>query len=313
MQFQVGPDTYYGTFTVPTSGTGPFPAVLLFSGSGPTDRDGNSSLIAGKVDSHLIIAHALAEAGVASLRYDKLFSGKTGVATHAKDASTIGYDHQLKVAQAALDDLKARPEVDPKRVGLLGHSEGGLTALALAQTNQPAAVALIAPMSKAYLTTIQGQIDAQYDRAAVAGAMSSVDAKAAKSELAAILGEIKSKGTVPAKMRPELKPLFAPVNLHFLHTVSAYDPAQLIAQLPATMPILLVAAQRDIQVLPADVERLGKAGNRPVKVIAKANHVFKHVEKPAANPVDDYGNPNLPFAEEARLAIVGFFKSSFGL
>ena len=113
MQFQVGPDTYYGTFTVPTSGTGPFPAVLLFSGSGPTDRDGNSSLIAGKVDSHLIIAHALAEAGVASLRYDKLFSGKTGVATHAKDASTIGYDHQLKVAQAALDDLKARPEVGP--------------------------------------------------------------------------------------------------------------------------------------------------------------------------------------------------------
>ena len=313
LSFPNGKDTYYGTLTLPTGGQSPYPAVLLFSGSGPTDRDGNTRLIPGKVDSHLVLAHALAEGGIASFRYDKLFSGKTGMATHAKDYGTIGYDNQLNGAQAAYHLLQARPEVDPKRMGLLGHSEGGLTALCLAQKDQPVAVALLAPLSRPYLGTLKAQIDAQYDRAAAAGALTSKEAAAGKAELAAILEQLKAKGTVPAKIRPEFQPLFLPANLRFLHTVSAYDPAAMIAQLPATMPVLLLAGERDIQVLPVDVQALAKAGGRTCTVVAKANHVFKLVEKPGPNPVDDYGNSKLPFAEEARKAVVSFFCKSFGI
>lgn len=121
-----GPVTpLHGTLTVP-QGNGPFPAVLFLSGSGTHDRHG----IAGEIDigTHEIMDH-LAETGYVGLRYDTRGAGKTRMGA---DALEQGFLSIVADAQAALEYFKGRPEVDCKRIFLIGHSQGGSVALALA-------------------------------------------------------------------------------------------------------------------------------------------------------------------------------------
>jgi uncharacterized protein len=86
VNWQLDSTTVYGTFVRPT-GPGPFPAVVMVAGSGPTDRDWNSPLLPGSNGSARLLAEALAQAGIASLRYDKRAAGP-----HAREnmAALIG-------------------------------------------------------------------------------------------------------------------------------------------------------------------------------------------------------------------------------
>src|SRR6266700_5970174 len=72
--WSLGETTVYGTLVKPV-GPGPFPAVVMVAGSGPTDRDWNSPLLPGTNGSARLLAEAFARAGIASLRYDKRASG----------------------------------------------------------------------------------------------------------------------------------------------------------------------------------------------------------------------------------------------
>src|SRR5215471_1646426 len=74
VNWQLDETTMYGTLVRPP-GPGPFPAVVMVAGSGPTDRDWNSPLLPGTNGSARLLAEALAQAGIASLRYDKRASG----------------------------------------------------------------------------------------------------------------------------------------------------------------------------------------------------------------------------------------------
>src|SRR5207248_9678945 len=74
IDWRLGSTSIYGTLVRP-SGPGPFPAVVMVAGSGPTDRDWNSPLLPGPNGSARLLAEALAGAGIASLRYDKRASG----------------------------------------------------------------------------------------------------------------------------------------------------------------------------------------------------------------------------------------------
>lgn len=122
-----------GSLVLPP-GDGPFPAALFISGSGPQDRD--ETLAAHKP--FLVIADALARAGVASLRLDD--RGVGGSDGRLRDATV-----QILAADAAkaLEFLRARPEIDPSRVGIIGHSEGGLIGPMTAAA-MPDAVAFLA-------------------------------------------------------------------------------------------------------------------------------------------------------------------------
>jgi pimeloyl-ACP methyl ester carboxylesterase len=107
-----------GTLTLP-SGAGPHPAVVLITGSGPQDRDET-------VASHrpfLVLADHLTRNGIAVLRCDDRGTGKSG----GKFSPAIEPDF-VEDAQAMVAFLRGRPEIDAKRIGLLGHSEGGCIA-----------------------------------------------------------------------------------------------------------------------------------------------------------------------------------------
>lgn len=118
-----------GTLTLP-EGDGPFPAAILITGSGPQDRDET-------IFNHkpfAVWADALTRRGIAVLRYDdRGVAGSTGdfrAATSADFATD---------ADAAFAWLAARPDIDARRIGLIGHSEGGLIAPLMAQEGVPAA------------------------------------------------------------------------------------------------------------------------------------------------------------------------------
>ena len=107
-----------GTLTMPETG-GPFPAVVLVSGSGPQDRDEN-------LEGHkpfLVIADYLTRRGIAVLRYDD-----RGVFQSRGNFATATTEDLASDAQAAVEYLEARQEIDPERIGIVGHSEGGLIA-----------------------------------------------------------------------------------------------------------------------------------------------------------------------------------------
>jgi pimeloyl-ACP methyl ester carboxylesterase len=107
-----------GTLTRPT-GAGPFPAVVLITGSGPQDRD--ETLFGHKP--FAVIADFLSRNGYAILRYDDRGFGKSSGDFGSATSEDFSYD-----AEAALDYLKTRREIEPRRIGFLGHSEGGLIA-----------------------------------------------------------------------------------------------------------------------------------------------------------------------------------------
>lgn len=106
-----------GTLTLP-SGSQPFPAVVLISGAGPSDRDTRSNLA---------LTDHLSSLGIASLRYDKRGIGKSTGSFERATSADFAND-----AISAVEYLKNHPEIDSSQIGLIGHSEGGAIAASVA-------------------------------------------------------------------------------------------------------------------------------------------------------------------------------------
>ena len=121
-----------GTLTLP-SGDAPHAAVVLFSGSGPQDRDGATKTIPG-YRPFAIIAEHLAHNGVAVLRYDD-----RGVGESSGEYIEATEPDFISDAETALRYLAGRKEIESKQVGVLGHSEGCLIAAKVAANNPQAA------------------------------------------------------------------------------------------------------------------------------------------------------------------------------
>ncbi|MBX7219619.1 MAG: alpha/beta fold hydrolase [Blastocatellia bacterium] len=114
--------TLAGTLTLPKKGNKPFPAVVLITGSGPQDRDEDTPPM---LNTHLfrLIADKLSSQGIAVLRCDD-----RGVAKSTGDFSQLTLSDLVADATAQVKYLRSRPDINPKRISVLGHSEGGYVA-----------------------------------------------------------------------------------------------------------------------------------------------------------------------------------------
>ncbi|MFV2062038.1 MAG: alpha/beta hydrolase family protein [Chloroflexota bacterium] len=113
-----------GTLTLPP-GPGPHPLVVLMSGSGPQDRDESLRPLT-TLKPFALIADALTSAGVGVLRYDD-----RGVGGSSGDYAAATVSELASDGRAAIDYARSRDDVDPERIGIFGHSEGGLYAAML--------------------------------------------------------------------------------------------------------------------------------------------------------------------------------------
>lgn len=134
--FQNGDVSLAGTLSIPKEGGKPFPAALIISGSGSQDRDGNP----GTLSLYKLIAEKLSAGGIAVLRHDDRGAGKS-----AMPKTPTSYRDLVNDSKSAVEYLRSRSEIDPDRIVLIGHSEGGTTAAIIASEDPKiAAITLLA-------------------------------------------------------------------------------------------------------------------------------------------------------------------------
>lgn len=316
ISFESGPDTLYGSLMVPGGVTAPAPGVLIISGSGPTDRNGDSPGLPAGTNRHL--AQDLADFGVVSFRYDKIGSGKTGLGTHTMGEG-VDYELFLQEAWDAFDVLAAQPEVDPQRIVVLGHSEGALFALDMAtdETREtgPAGIILAAPASERYLDSLRGQLAGAYADLVAAGQLAEPAEAMLVGELDEAIAEIRETGELTMRLTdPSVGALFGPVNVEFLYQADQRDPRQMATGVPAKMPVLIVHGAKDEQVTTAQVDGLAAAFResghlRMMRMeIADANHIFQ-VVRGEPDLQRDYADRSLPFSPEVEMALREFMSA----
>lgn len=261
VSFRAGGLTVYATYRHPVDDASKVPGVLLIAGSGPTDRNGNSPEIPGTVGTLKALANWFSQDGVATLRYDKLGSGQTGLGPYAHKVASIGVSPYETEAAAALRFLAAQPGVDDQRLGVFGHSEGALYALLLATGHSgkvPAihALGLIEPLSNRYLGLMRIQVDAQLSAQLKAKEITAkVDAEV-KDTLNAAINQLRSSGHVKAGLPYGIGTLLSPSDAVYLYQADKFDPAVLAAALPAHLAVLVSCSNADLQVTCAEVSRV---------------------------------------------------------
>src|SRR5947209_7882045 len=126
--WQLGETSVSGTLVRPV-GPGPFPAVVMVAGSGPTDRDWNSPLLPGSNGSARLIAQALARARIASLRYDKRASGPHVRENMQALIGKMSMQSHVEELAGAVRTLANQEYIRSDRLFALTNSEGTLHAL----------------------------------------------------------------------------------------------------------------------------------------------------------------------------------------
>lgn len=284
--------TLYGTLRTPDDGAST--VVLLVAGSGPTDRDGNNPLGVG-AGTYKLLAEALDEAGIASLRYDKRAIGSSRL----DDASTLAdltFDMYVDDAAALADYLAGEGF---GRVVVAGHSEGALIALCAAQrTGSIAAVVSLAGTAYPIDEVLRIQLARQL-------APARMDLLVEAEE---ILARLRQGERVDMTYRArELQPLFNASVQRFLITQMRHDPQREIRAVAC--PVLVVGGDNALQV-PADhAEALATAQPRARKVVvAGMTHTLKHSDdRTLAGQIRTvYADASLPLAEGLVEPIVAF-------
>ena len=269
------------------------PVALIIPASGPTDRDGNNPLGV-RAASYRLLAQGLAAEGITTVRIDK--RGMFGSASAVPDPNAVTMADYVADTNAWVTSI--RSETGARCVWLIGHSEGGLVALAAArEVEHLCGVVLVAAAGRPLGDVIKSQLRANPANAPLLEA-----ADAAIDALAA--GRRVDVTTLP----PPLTPLFNPAVQDFLISTLSLDPAELVAQ--ARLPVLIVQGGKDIQVAVADAERLKAAHPAATLIILPlANHVLKDV---AGDTLSDnmaaYQAPDLPLAAGLVSGIAGFVR-----
>jgi alpha-beta hydrolase superfamily lysophospholipase len=325
--FHAGGLTIYATYrhpapapaTAPATATGQrkTPAVLLIAGSGPTDRNGNSATLPGPIDTLQTLADWLSADGVASLRYDKLGSGQTGLGPYASRPATIGIAPFEQEAAAALRFLARQPGVDPAKLGVIGHSEGALFALLLATgaDPQPAgaklpaihALGLLEPLSERYLDVLTDQIDAQAAAQQRAGLLTAQQAASVTNAFKSGVAHLRATGTVPSGLPAGLTTILNPANALFLYQADRDDPAQLAEHLTPHLPVLVTCSNADHNVTCGEVAHLATGltkthADTDFVHLTGVDHVLK--QDPTGSAAN-YTQP-LPFSAQFRQALASF-------
>jgi len=233
-----GDVTFHASFRGPVDTAQPVPAVVIVVGTGAVDRNGDASTLATRAYEWL--ADVMSANGIASLRYDKLGTGETGLGPYTDDPDALlalGYDElRLQPIRDALSFVAAQPGIDPERILLLGHSEGGADSLFVA-TNlktapELAGLLLIEPAYAQILDIVTSQFAQQIEGAVAGGAMTAEDAATLIDWMADGVDEIRSgtppyaaPGPVPL---PDATDITAVYQTTIASNIYGSDPAQMV-------------------------------------------------------------------------------------
>lgn len=291
----------------------PAPALIMRTGSGAQDRD--ETLFEHKP--FLLLADAFAKAGIATLRCDDRGAGESVAARREDDLGVF-----LADAKATFAALALRDEIDPTRVGVLGHSEGAMTAAELVTAKgplKPAFAVLLAGPGRSgreilvhqNRELVLGQGGTAADADALAEAANAlflaIEADPATLRTAAEgLADAthKAAGPNPAEPRETLIARFeALAREPWMRSFVKADPRPHLAK--AEVPVLALFGAKDTQVPPSDADALRKAASKHVEIelIPGLNHLFQPAQSGAAS---EYALIETTMAPEVLTRVIGW-------
>ena len=269
-----------GTLTLPTpptlptrdGGTAPpAPAVLLVAGSGPVDRDSDHRRL--PLGITRLLAEALADAGVASLRYDKRGVG----ASTGGDWRRTGMDEATDDARHALAVLAGRPEVDPERLAVAGHSEGALHVARLAaSSHEGSRPAVQAAVLLSCSARPGGEVLAYQARvlAPTLPAPVRLLLRLLRTDLAA--KQRRTAERIAATTTDVAWVGGARINARWYREFLTRDPREDLARI--AVPVLALTGSKDLQVDPADALEIARlAPHATGEVLEDVDHILRHV------------------------------------
>jgi uncharacterized protein len=277
-----------GTLTMPNKGTN-FPAVVLITGSGPQNRD--EELLGHKP--FLVISDYLTRNGIAVLRFDdRGIADSKGVFS---TATTLDFSYD---AEAAVDYLKGRKEIDPARIGLIGHSEGGLIAPMIAARSKDVAfiVLLAGPglrgdsiilLQESLIEKVSGMADSDLQKTdeLSRGALAIAAGPGDRAQIGQALQQYFATRLPDSNgSASRIRQLTSP----WMHYFLTYDPVPALEKVHC--PVLAIGGDKDLQV-PAAIDlaiiknALAKAGNQHVttQVLPGLNHLFQTAQTGSPN------------------------------
>jgi uncharacterized protein len=272
----------WGTLCVPTK-TNRFPVALIIAGSGPTDRDGNSTMGL-YTDCYKILAHRLAANNIASVRYDKRGIGESQASMTSE--SDLRFDTYVDDARAWIDSLMRSKRFT--QVIVIGHSEGSTIGLIAAQ-HADKFISIAGPGNRIDVV-LKNQLASmpEHKRDTAYGIIDSLAA-----------GHLVSY--VPAKMRPLFHSSVQPYLISWLK----YSPREEIQKLH--IPVLIIQGTNDMQVDTNEAKLLAAADpSARLVLIENMNHIFRIVTGDRTENLQTYGNPDLPISNELVTAIAKF-------
>jgi pimeloyl-ACP methyl ester carboxylesterase len=261
-----------GTLTLP-AGQGPFPVALLITGSGTQDRD--ETIFDHKP--FLVLADALTRKGVAVLRVDDRGAGGSQASAQGATLEDIATDVAAGVAW-----LRTRPDLDPARIGLIGHSEGAVVAVKAAAADPR--IAFVVMMAG---TGVDGRrlLVSQVEAALAASGAAPAAIETAAREQARIM-DIVASDADDATVRTRLAQALGPGREASIPTLASpayrslirFDPRPSLARIRA--PVLAIGGSKDTQVpaaenLPAIKAALAADHDVTTRELPGLNHLFQ--------------------------------------
>ena len=303
-------NTLAGTLTIP-EGEGPFPAMVLVSGSGQQNRDE-------ELMNHRpfwVIADYCARHGIAVLRYDdRGIGGSTG---EVENATSMDFSYD---AEAAFDYLRNRKEINAAKVGILGHSEGGVINFMVSARRPEVAflVSLAGPSvngiemlkeQQAAILRASGMTEemVQFNGNANAQMFNIIETSNDREEADTLLRQLlKGWGYNEELTEQTVGQMASPWMYYFLR----YDPTDAIVK--TNCPALLLNGSKDLQVIASQnlpgyekiIAEHGKA-NLTMRELPDLNHLFQHCETGSPN---EYFEIEETISPEVLETIVGFVK-----
>lgn len=280
-----------GTLLLPNSPK-KVPVVLIVAGSGPTDRNGNSSLNV-TAKSYQLLAEGLANNGIASLRYDKRGVGKS--ASSMMKESDLTFETYIQDVQQWIDTLKKSNRFS--KITVIGHSEGSLLSMVAVQKSPVNGYISLAGPARGIDEILNEQIAQQPLPDSV------------KNEVKRNLDKLKKGETLPKLMQSmAIIMLFRPSIQPYMISWLKYVPSEEIKKVK--VKTLIIQGTTDIQVNENEGKLLAAAQPKAkLLLINGMNHVLKDAPADRAENIKTYTNPDLPIAKGMVEAVVKFVDS----